>query len=215
MVDDPTARLLARCRAGDQQAADELFRRHVDQLIALARSRLSTRLAQRVDGEDVVQSAYRSFFVGVREGRYALERGGDLWRLLVALTLHKLHRQARRNRAGKRAIEREVHLQHLDNDTDYGDVPAQLFARDPSPLEGVALAEQVEQIMAQLEPLERRMFEMRLQGCNLEEIASSTQRSQRTVTRVLKEIKHLLDRQRGKLPGSELCQGATHVALFE
>ena len=35
-----------------------------------------------------MQSAYRSFFVGVREGRYALERGGDLWRLLVALTLH-------------------------------------------------------------------------------------------------------------------------------
>ena len=58
------------------------------------------------------------------------------------------------------------------------------------------------------------MFEMRLQGCNLEEIASSTRRSQRTVTRVLKEIKHLLDRQ-AKLPGSELCQGATHVALFE
>jgi RNA polymerase sigma-70 factor (ECF subfamily) len=192
MTDDPTPRLLARWRTGDQQAAYDLFRRHVDQLIALARSRLSARLAQRVDGEDVVQSAYRSFFVGVREGRYAVERGGDLWRLLVGLTLHKLHRQVRRNRADKRALEREVHLE-LDRDTDSGNLSPEFFAREPTPIQGVALAELIEQIMGELEPLERRMFELRLQGCNLEEIASATQRSQRTVTRVLKEVKQLLN----------------------
>src|SRR5262245_47724755 len=142
MTDDPTAQLLARWRAGDQQAAHDLFRRHVDQLIALARSRLSVRLAQRVDGEDVVQSAYRSFFVGVREGRYAVEQGGDLWRLLVGLTLHKLHRQIRRNRADKRALEREVHLE-LDRDTDAGNLSPEFFAREPTPIQGVALAELV------------------------------------------------------------------------
>ena len=38
--------LLARCRNGDQQAAAELFRRYADRLIALARSRLSARLAR-------------------------------------------------------------------------------------------------------------------------------------------------------------------------
>src|SRR5262245_61917038 len=69
--------LLARCREGDQQAAAELFRRYADRLIALARSRLSARLARRLDPEDAVHSAYRSFFADVREGRYHVEQGGD------------------------------------------------------------------------------------------------------------------------------------------
>src|SRR5262245_5216743 len=65
-----TADLLARWRNGDQQAAAVLFHRYADRLVALAKSRLSARLASRVDPEDVVQSVYRSFFVDARVGRY-------------------------------------------------------------------------------------------------------------------------------------------------
>ena len=75
--------LVHRWRGGDQKAAEELFRRYANRLIGLARSRLSRKLARRVDPEDVVQSVYRSFFHDVRDGRYDLQRGGDLWRLLV------------------------------------------------------------------------------------------------------------------------------------
>jgi DNA-directed RNA polymerase specialized sigma24 family protein len=46
--------------------------------------------------------------------------------------------------------------------------------------------------MSKLEPLERRMLEMRLQGYNLEEIAAATQRTERTVRRALTEVKQLL-----------------------
>jgi hypothetical protein len=58
---------------------------YANRLIALARSRLSSKLAGRIDPEDVVQSVYRSFFAEARAGRYHLDRGGDLWRLLVAM----------------------------------------------------------------------------------------------------------------------------------
>ena len=78
-----------------------------DRLIALARGRLSSKLTKRVDPEDVVQSAYRSFFAGVRDGRYDPQRGGDLWRLLVVITLHKLSHQLRRNLSAKRSVDRE------------------------------------------------------------------------------------------------------------
>src|SRR5262245_39684709 len=101
---DKASDLVQRWRGGDQAAAAELFRRYADRLIALARSRMSQRLAQRVDPEDVVQSAYRSFFANTREGRYALDRGGDLWQLLVTITLHKLQHQVRRNNRQKRAV---------------------------------------------------------------------------------------------------------------
>src|SRR5262249_61833539 len=92
-VDD--ASLLARWREGDQQAAAEIFRRYVGRLIGIVQARLSAKLARRVDPEDVVQSAYRSFFAGARNGQYDLPLGRDLWRLLVAITLHKLPDQVK------------------------------------------------------------------------------------------------------------------------
>ncbi len=61
MGNDPSIELLARWRAGDARAEDELFSRYTSQLIALARRRLSAQFARRVDAEDVVQSAYRCF----------------------------------------------------------------------------------------------------------------------------------------------------------
>src|SRR5688572_10742761 len=83
--------LLRLLAAGDEGAAATVFERYAERLTRLARSRLAARLAQRIDAEDVVMSAYRSFFVAARQGRFELERGGDLWRLLVEVTLHKLY----------------------------------------------------------------------------------------------------------------------------
>jgi DNA-directed RNA polymerase specialized sigma24 family protein len=43
--------------------------------------------------------------------------------------------------------------------------------------------------MGQLTPLEQRMFELRLEGYTLDEVADDTCRSQRTVRRVMARIK--------------------------
>jgi RNA polymerase sigma factor (sigma-70 family) len=184
VIDDAVQSLLARWRDGDQQAADELFRRHADQLVAFARQRLSAKLAQRVDAEDVVQSAYRSFFSGARAGRYELERGGDLWRLLVGITVTKLLHQKRRNAAQKRDVGREQTLP----------LSAEMWAQDPTPLAAAALTDELEKTMRPLKPEERRMLEMRLQGFNLDEIAAETSRSVRTVRRVLEQVKQQFER---------------------
>src|SRR5262249_10504575 len=74
MADLHSQELLTRVRGGDDAAAEELFHRFADRLIALAAIRMSEKLARRVGPEDVVQSAYRIFFVGARDGRYALEQ---------------------------------------------------------------------------------------------------------------------------------------------
>src|SRR5262249_27654834 len=108
-ADDVSVKLVARWQAGDQQAAAELFHRYAVRLIALASSRLSSRLATRVDPEDLVQSAYRSFFSGAREGQYELQQSGDLWRLLLVITLRKLHDQVRRHTRAKRDVDAQQH----------------------------------------------------------------------------------------------------------
>ena len=189
-ADDFSIRLLAQWREGDPQAAGQLFQRYAERLTALARGRLSARMGRRFDPEDVVQSVYCSFFKAASEGRFNLQRGGDLWRLLVAITLNKLHLRMRRNQSGKRAIAKEC---PLGNELYLGNH----LVGAPSPLEAAALADELESIMAKLGPLERRMLEMRLQGYNLEEIATATQRTERTVRRTLTEVKQMLGQKGG------------------
>jgi len=196
MHDDRSTDLMARWRQGDQEAAAELFREYAGRLIALARSRLPAHMSQRFDPEDVVQSAYRSFFARAREGRFDIQPGNDLWQLLVGITVHKLQHQVRRNTADKRAVFREQPLEANVAGPDEGALP--LFAHEPSPIEAVTLIDEVEQLMARLDPLQRRILELRLQGYDREEIAGEIGRSEVTVRRVLKQVQQQLEAlQRG------------------
>ena len=54
---------MGRLRSGEDEAAREVFVRFAARLAGLARRHLDVRLAVKVDPEDVVQSAYKSFFV--------------------------------------------------------------------------------------------------------------------------------------------------------
>lgn len=168
---------------GDEQAAAALFDRYVERLVAMARGMLSEKLGRRVDAEDVVQSAYRSFFLGAREGKYVIERGGDLWRLLATITVSKVRKQAEFHHAGKRSLKREEPQPETAGAT--------LLAptSEPSPDEALALADLLENVMRELDPIQQKMLQLRLQGYRLEEIAAETQRSERTVRRLFEHLR--------------------------
>jgi RNA polymerase sigma factor (sigma-70 family) len=178
--------LLERFRAGDDLAAEALFSRYFERLTSLARSRLAPRLASRTDPEDIVMSVYRSFFIGARAGRFVLNRGGDLWRLLASITKHKLLRQARHHGADRRSIDRESRLDQANE----GRLPGRQL--DPSPEEALALADELERVFTRLDVLGRRVLELRLQGAQLSEIAEDTGRSERTIRRTLGQIRDIL-----------------------
>ena len=178
--------LLERFRGGDDLAAEALFARYFERLISLARRRLSPRLSRRTDPEDIVLSVYRSFFVEARAGRYALGRGGDLWRLLSSITIHKLLREARYQGATRRSFEIERPLDQAQE----GTFPGRPL--DPTPQEAAALADEVEWVFARLGPFGRRVLELRLQGHQLSEVAEDTGRSERSVRRELSKIRALL-----------------------
>jgi RNA polymerase sigma factor (sigma-70 family) len=181
----PSEQLLLRCREGDEDASREVFERYLVRLTALARSRLAPRLARRTDPEDIVLSAYRSFFVGARDGRFALQRSGDLWRLLASITLHKLQRQVKRHSAESRDVRREIaSFEEFD------------FSREPTVEEAVTLADELESILKPLDPFLRRVLELRLQGQSLEEIAAITMRSERTIRRCLAELREAIANRR-------------------
>ena len=187
-----SAELLARFHSGEESAAEQIFHRYAERLVLLARSRLSSRLAGKTDPEDVALSAWRSFFVGAKQGQFTLNAPGDLWRLLVSITLHKLYRQARHHAAARRSIGREQSLHQTAEEL------LSFANQDPSAEEALALAEEVEAIMAKLDVAGRRVLELRLQGEQIAAIAQLTRRSERTVRRILAQIRGLVAARFGR-----------------
>jgi DNA-directed RNA polymerase specialized sigma24 family protein/predicted Ser/Thr protein kinase len=188
--------LLTRASAGDELAARLLYERYVARLIALVRVRLARRLARRVDPEDVVLSAWRSFFVGARAGRWSAAESDDLWPLLVTITLRKLSHQAQHHQAQRRATGREVD----------GELPLEMgaLADDPTPAQAAALLDEVEFLHAKLSSTEQRILSSKLQGAESEQIARDCGCSTRTVRRTLQHVKEQLQQRDfgGEQPGS-------------
>jgi RNA polymerase sigma-70 factor (ECF subfamily) len=179
--------LIERWRNGDQRAAEELVHRYAGRLLALVRSRLSTKLAGRVDPEDVLQSAFRSFFRIAADSSQIVRPGDDLWHLLAAITLRKVYRQAERHIAAKqRSVNREASTTEME-----GIEPAAL-AHGPSPEEEAIVVDELHHAMQQLTPLHRQMVELTLQGHGTVQVATLTRRSDRLVRLVLENFRNHL-----------------------
>ena len=187
MSEGETRFVFDRVQSGDDEAAREVFERYLTRLVALARSRLSDKLQQKVDADDIVQSAFRSFFVRAREGQFTIERSGDLWSLLASITRHKLLKQAEHYHQQKRSLDRDQPLAVA------GSKEPPQFAAEPTETEAIALSDELTFLMGELEPLQRKILELRLQGQAIPEIAETVERSERTVRRFLSGFRDQLE----------------------
>ena len=194
---DASQALLDRIRAGEARAAEAIYDRYCEKLLALARRRISRKLSARLDPDDVVQSAYRSFFLRARRGEFSLGRNGDLWRLLASITLHKLLKQVRRHTADRRTVRRETPCEAAAL------APLELASREPTPEQAAALADELARIFAELQPAQRTMLELRLQGCELREIGAQTGKAERTVRRFLATLRERLSLRERELVDSQ------------
>jgi RNA polymerase sigma-70 factor (ECF subfamily) len=185
--------LRARLRAGDPVAVEETFTRYVRRLAVLVRVRLSAHLRQKIDPEDVTQSAFASFFRRVRNDQLELRDWEGVWAILALLTLRKLGHQIEHFQAARRDLHREVPVAALSPDSSASWVQ---IAREPTPAEAAVLTETVEQVLDKLKDREKLIFLLGLQGYSAAEISTEVGRSERTVYRVLSYIKEELERAR-------------------
>ena len=189
---EPTeaAGLLAEVKAGDQQAATDLFQRFANRLVGLARSRLDLDLRRKVDPEDVVQSVFGSFFRRNGAGEIDVQSWESLWSLLAVITVHKCGHKIRYYRAGKRAAGQEQSAVRYTEDSS---IHWEAVARDPSPSHAAMLKEALEELMSQLDERGRQMLTLSLQGFSAAEISEQVGRSARTVRRILEGIRSDLE----------------------
>lgn len=201
--DSSNRTLLAAWEAGDQSAAALLFQRYLVRLTALARSRLSRQLARRLDPEDIVLSAYRSFFLRAADGRIAAPDDDDLWPLLVVLVLRKIHRGVERNTAERRNVNRDVRLDSA--------MQLDAIAGDATPDQVVALEDELLAVLNPLSPREREIVSRRLQGESEQAIAVGMACSDRTVRRALARTRAVIV-ERGGIGSVRWPQAAARCA---
>jgi RNA polymerase sigma-70 factor, ECF subfamily len=187
---DPTFFLvMSRLRAGDQEAAAEVFRRFVTRLIALASHQFEARLRGKDDPEDVVQSVYKSFFRRDDRSPYELSDWESLWALLATITVRKCRDRREFWRAARRDPGREAASSHDPS----AEAWLEAIERGPTPLQATILAETLEQLISPLNPRDRAIAEMSFQGYTAAEIAQHCECSERTVGRVLARIRTRLE----------------------
>jgi RNA polymerase sigma factor (sigma-70 family) len=173
--------LIEGLRRGDEQVARQFWQEYGPLLHRVADRHLPAVLRRRVEAEDVVQSALRTFLRRVQDGQFQMEDQDGLWRLLSAITLNKLRWQTRFHFRRKRGLNREQAVEPPSGEEGEAFQPA---APGPTPAEAAEFADQFQQLLASLDE----------EDCTNDEVAQRLGCSERTVRRILNRVKNHLDR---------------------
>ena len=175
-------------RTGDSVAAVQLGCEYFARMVALARQRLAVT-GRTADDEDAALSAFKSFCLGARAGRFPQLRDRDnLWPLLIALTVHKcvdyVRRETRLKRGGTTspvAVEFET-----------------VMSQEPTPEMLAEINERLTLLLEQLDatgdPVLRKVALWRLEGDTAAEIAGRLGCAKRTIERKIQVIEQVWDR---------------------
>jgi DNA-directed RNA polymerase specialized sigma24 family protein len=178
-------------KAGDSDAAQELWQRYFQALVGLARTRLRAAHRGAEDEEDAALSAFDSFCTGVANGRFPrLDDRDDLWRVLVTLTRRKafdqIERQQRQKRGGGRVID-EADLGATDPDAIGLD---QFAGTEPTPEFAAMIADECQRRLDGLgDATLRRIALLKMEGLTNDEIAAQLDCGLRSVVRKLDLIR--------------------------
>ncbi|HZY84605.1 MAG TPA: ECF-type sigma factor [Gemmataceae bacterium] len=187
------SRWVTALKAGDTAAAQPLWERYHRRLVALARQKLRPASRRAADEDDVVQSAFHSFFQGVARGRFPqLNDRDNLWRLLVVITARKALDQLaheRSKRQGGGTVGGEPRISPGGAAWDEAALE-QVVGAEPSPEFAAQVAEQYRRLLDLLgDETLRQVAVWKMEGCTNDEVAGRLDCSRRTVARKLETIR--------------------------
>ena len=180
-------------KAGDHEAAQELWERYFRALVRLARSKLQDLPRRAADEEDVALSAFASFCRAAAKEQFPrLDDRHDLWQVLAMVTARKaiaLQRHENRKKRGGGAVRGESELAGLAPE---GASLSQLLGQEPTPSFAAEVAEEFRRLLEILDDDRLRKVALaKMQGYTTNEIARQLHCDPRTVERKLRAIRKL------------------------
>jgi DNA-directed RNA polymerase specialized sigma24 family protein len=192
-ADGSVSRWVTALKEGEVAAAQPLWERYHRKLIRLAREKLRGSPRRAADEEDVVQSAFHSFFRGITRGRFPqLGDRNNLWRLLMVITARKAldllaAEHAKRRGGGKNCDDSRI---SPGTATSQETAIEQVVGDEPTPEFAAQVAEEYHRLLDVLgDDILRRLAVCKMEGLTTDEIAGRLDCSPRTVARKLETIR--------------------------
>ena len=194
---------IGQLKAGNQEAAQELWIRYFRELVRLARGRLKGLVRRAVDEEDMALDAFDSFCRGTEAGRFPLLKDRDnIWPLLVVITARKVvdagQQQTRQKRGGGKVQGESAWLEAFDGSDRDGGIEL-VVGNEPTPTIVAEVAEQMQRYWRRSTGKELRAVALwKMEGYSNQEIAEKLGCVERSVERRLRLIRGLLEREMQK-----------------
>jgi RNA polymerase sigma-70 factor (ECF subfamily) len=144
-----------------------------------------------VDPDDVLQSAFQSFFLRHARGQFDPTGWESLWGILALLTVRKCCRKHRHFHAQARDVRREAGAPAGGAESS---AEWDMIANEPTPQAAAELSETVERLLSGLKPGDREIVVLSLQGCAVVNVSVQVGCSERKVQRVLERVRTWLER---------------------
>ncbi|GAC1475162.1 MAG: hypothetical protein NVSMB9_27030 [Isosphaeraceae bacterium] len=174
---------LARIQAGDEGAARELLSRYEAEVRLVVRRQLPRLLRSRYDSLDFLQSVWGSFFRRVKTGPTEFEDSRHLVAFLARAAKNKVIDEYRRAASQKQDMHREEPL------WGGGERALDVAGATDSPSE-VAEAHEAYGRLAALLPADRQsILALKAEGLSSRDIGDRLGMSERTVQRVLEDLR--------------------------
>jgi len=154
--------LLERVRSGDEAALGELLRKYEHRIRLTARYLIRPVLRRYLDSMDVAQSVQFDLMRGLREGHLAPGNPQAFVALAVTIVRRKVAQHWRH-------IQLERQFNNGSREQNHGSGSRRAAPEDPA--RTVQQHEDIQTLMRFLDPIERRLVELRLQGHTTEDAA--------------------------------------------
>jgi RNA polymerase sigma factor (sigma-70 family) len=194
MNNDPVTVWIRNLSTGSgEEAAQHLWEQYFSRLIRLAQKKLGPGRRRMSDEEDVVLSAFNSFYRRAAAGRFPrLEDREDLWKILVKITARKAfdhQKHEYRQKRGGGAVRGNSVFRCAGQSESCGGIE-QVIGREPTPEFAAQVVEEYEQLLGQLDDDSlREIAILRMENYSVAEVAQRVGCSLRTVKRRLALIR--------------------------
>lgn len=170
------------------EAQTKLWDAYFEQVVRLARNRLSDNFRRVADEEDIALSVFKSFYEGASKGRFPdLSNRENVWRILAVMTARKVADHVQSLRRLKRGGG-EVRGESVFG-SDYGNRGLEQHGCEDAPEFALRMAEEAEVMVSKLDDDLQPIARLALEGFSSQEIAEQTRLNLRTVQRRLKHIR--------------------------